>query len=144
MGFCIDTNIFIYSVDKNSPWHARSTDFLKQKLYSQETIYIPWAIVYSFVRISTHSSIFSNPLTPAEAIENMELVINSPNVEMLSDTKASWNIFNHMQNELPLRGNSIPDAQIAAVLEANGIRTLYTSDSDFWKFPNLDPVNPFR
>ena len=29
-------------------------------------------------------------------------------------------------------------------LEANGIQTIYTNDRDFWKFPGLKPVDPFR
>ena len=44
---------------------------------------------------------------------------------------------------LPVRGNLVPDAHLAALLRQHGIRTLYTNDSDFRKFSFLDVRNPF-
>jgi predicted nucleic acid-binding protein len=36
----------------------------------------------------------------------------------------------------------MPDAQLATLLRQNGVKTLYTNDADFRRFPFLTPVNP--
>jgi len=44
---------------------------------------------------------------------------------------------------LPVRGNLVPDAQVAALLLHHGLRTIYTRDRDFQKFDFLDARDPF-
>jgi len=44
---------------------------------------------------------------------------------------------------MPLRGNLVPDAHLAAILFQHGVRTLYTADRDFLKFQSLDVEDPF-
>jgi predicted nucleic acid-binding protein len=41
-----------------------------------------------------------------------------------------------------VRGNLVPDAHLAALLKQHGVRTLYTRDGDFRKFPFLDVRDP--
>jgi predicted nucleic acid-binding protein len=45
---------------------------------------------------------------------------------------------------LPVRGNLVPDAHLAALLRQHGVTTLYTNDVDFRKFTFLTVVNPFE
>ena len=40
------------------------------------------------------------------------------------------------------RGNLVPDAHLAAPLRSHGVRTVYTHDRDFLKFPFLQVVDP--
>jgi predicted nucleic acid-binding protein len=40
------------------------------------------------------------------------------------------------------RGNLVPDAHLAALLRYYGVKTLYTHDRDFLKFPFLDVRDP--
>jgi predicted nucleic acid-binding protein len=42
-----------------------------------------------------------------------------------------------------VRGNLVPDAHLAAILKQHGVRTLFTRDTDFRKFPFLDLRDPF-
>jgi predicted nucleic acid-binding protein len=45
--------------------------------------------------------------------------------------------------ELPaLRGNLLHDAHTAVLMREHGIRTIYTRDSDFHRFPFLEVVDP--
>ena len=41
-----------------------------------------------------------------------------------------------------LRGNLVPYAHLAAVLRENDVRTLYTADGGFRRFPFLGVRNP--
>ena len=48
-----------------------------------------------------------------------------------------------MWHEVPhLEGNLMHDAHTAALMRENGIRRIYTRDTDFHRFPFLEPVDP--
>jgi hypothetical protein len=52
-------------------------------------------------------------------------------------------VYKHVAGEVPVRGNLVPDAHVAVILFQHGVRTLYSNDSDFRKFPSLDLRDPF-
>jgi uncharacterized protein len=64
-------------------------------------------------------------------------------VRAVSDLDGFLDAHKHVTGEIPVRGNLVPDAHVAAILLQHGIRTLYTSDRDFRKFESLDVRDPF-
>jgi toxin-antitoxin system PIN domain toxin len=142
MSYSVDINILLYSVNQASSFHAKAVEFFPKCLEKEETCCLVWDVLYGFMRISTLPSVFSSPLTPEIASENMAALAGHPRVELLGPTPESWDIFRRLCREVPVRGNLVPDAVIASILEANGIRKIYTHDRDFWKFPYLKPVDP--
>ena len=46
----------------------------------------------------------------------------------------------HPNNHLAL--NLVPDAHLAALARAHGVRTIYMHDRDFRRFPLLEVVDP--
>lgn len=51
--------------------------------------------------------------------------------------------YRHVTAKLVVRGNLVPDAQLAAILFQHGVRTLYTADRDFRRFEFFDVRDPF-
>lgn len=47
-----------------------------------------------------------------------------------------------MTKDVPTKGNSVPDAHLAALLSQHGVVKLYTHDRDFRKFSFLDVRDP--
>ena len=144
MSGAIDTNLLLYAEDKASPFHTEALKFLAGLLDYGKPVYATWDVLHAFVRIATNLSVFSDPLTPEEALDDIQKIIDHPAVTVLSPSLESWTILCRLATELHLRGNLIPDAVTASILEVHGIRTVYTNDRDFWKFPALKPVNPFQ
>jgi predicted nucleic acid-binding protein len=97
----------------------------------------------SYVRIATHSRIFSSPLSPGDAVGNVSALVGLSQVRALSELDGSVEAYKRVAGETPVRGNLVPDAQIAAILLQHGVRTLYTNDHDFRKFQSLDVRDPF-
>jgi predicted nucleic acid-binding protein len=52
-------------------------------------------------------------------------------------------VYREVTAPTPARGNDVPDAQLAALVRQHGVRTLYTVDRDFRRFPFLDVRDPF-
>ena len=142
MSYSIDLSLLLCSVDEDSPVHKPAKRFLITVLDSEELCVLSWETIYGFVRISTHRGIFRNPLSTQIAISNMQSLIDHPRVEVVSTGRLSWNIFVRLTGELSIKGNLVPDALLASLLEANGVKRLYTRDRDFRKFDYLEPVDP--
>lgn len=142
MTYSIDVNILLYASDKSNQRHQQAVSFLEQQLSTPELLCIAWITVMAFLRISTHPSIFANPLKPEEALQSITSLLSLPHVRTLSETDNFLEIYSTLSGKLPIRGNLVPDAHLAAILLQHDIRVLFTADTDFKKFDFLEALNP--
>jgi toxin-antitoxin system PIN domain toxin len=98
----------------------------------------------SYLRISTHGSVFAHPLTPVEAASNVDALIQLPHVRVLAEEEGFWEVYREITRDVPARGNMVPDAHLAALLRQHGVTVLYTNDRDFRKFDFLKLRNPYK
>jgi uncharacterized protein len=144
VSFAIDVNIFLYASDRSSPFSERASAFLSDCAEGTEVVYVAWPTIFGYLRMATHAGVFANPLTPDEAVENISRLLALPQVRTLSEDEGFWPVYRDVAGMLPVRGNLVPDAHLAALLRQHGVTTLYTNDVDFRKFTFLTVVNPFE
>jgi uncharacterized protein len=142
MSFALDVNLLLYASDTGSPHFARARSFIESCMAQSEVFSIGWSTVMSYLRIATHPAIFDHPLSPDEAMANIETLLNLPHARFLSEEEGFWNVYRATTAEVPTRGNLVPGAHLAALLRQHGVKTLYTHDRDFLKFPFLDVRDP--
>ena len=143
MSFALHVNILLYASDESGPYFEKARSFIDSCIIQQEVFYLGWPTVMSYLRISTHSSVFDHPLSPDEAMGNIETLLNLPHVRFLSEGEGFWEVYRATTGEVPTRGNLVPDAYLAALLRYHGVKTLYTNDRDFLKFSFLEVRDPF-
>lgn len=143
MSFSCDVNVLLYASDSSSDVHQKARGFLNQATAGGDLFCLGWPTVMSYLRISTHPAIFSSPLTPAEALRNVDALVALPHVRLLSEQDGFLETYREVAGAFPVRGNLVPDAHVAALLRQHGVRTLYTRDADFRKFAFLDVRDPF-
>ena len=143
MSYSLDVNVLLYASDRSSDRHLRARRFVESCAAGPEILCLTWPTLMSYLRIATHPRIFSAPLSPQEALGNISALIGLPHVRAVSELNGFVDAYKHVASETPVRGNLVPDAHIAAILFQHGIRTLYSNDSDFRKFPSLDLRDPF-
>lgn len=142
MSFGVDVNILLYASDDSSPLHDKAKAFLLQCAAGPELFCVAWLTAMSYLRIATHASIFERPLSPAEAMRNIEALLSLPHCRTIAEEEGFFDIYQGVTREVPTRGNLVPDAHLAAVLSQHGVVTLYTHDRDFRKFAFLDVRDP--
>jgi uncharacterized protein len=142
MSFAFDVNILLYASDSSSPHYERARSFIESCIAQKEVFAVGWPTVMSYLRIATHPAVFHQPLSPDEAMANIETLLHLPHARFLSEEEGFWGIYRAISSELPVRGNLVPDAHLAALLRYHGVKTLYTHDRDFLKFPFLDVRDP--
>ena len=143
MSYSVDVNVLLYASDQTSPRHDDATRFLLNRASDPELFCIAWLTLMAYIRISTHPGIFSHPLSPVEALENVGSLLSLPRVRVLSDDEGFLGMYRDVTSRLAERGNLVPDAHLAALLLQHGARKIYTADSDFHKFEFLEVKNPF-
>lgn len=142
MSYSIDANLLLYASDEKSPFHEKAIDFLNAAASRSEMIGLAWTTVMAYLRIATHPGIFTHPLTPRVAMENIESLVTQPQVRLLHEDEGFWPVYREVADRVVARGNLVPDAHLAALLLFHGFTTLYTSDVDFRKFEFLEVRNP--
>jgi len=143
VSFACDVNILLYASDSASPVHQTARRFLEEAVTGGDLFCLGWPTVMSYLRIATHPGIFSAPLTPAEALQNVEALAAMPRVRLLAEQEGFLAVYAEVTGGFPVRGNLVPDAHLAALLRQHGVRTLYTRDAGFRKFSFLEVRDPF-
>ena len=88
MSYSLDVNVLLYSSDASSPFHTSATRFLQSCMRRRDVLYLTWPTIMGYLRIATHPSIFDEPLTPEEAMANIETLLNLPHSRCL--TERAW------------------------------------------------------
>jgi toxin-antitoxin system PIN domain toxin len=143
LSFSCDVDVLLYASDSASPVHAAARAFLREAASGGDLFCLGWPTVMSYLRIATHPRIFTAPLTPAEALANVEALAALPHVRFLSEEPGFLEAYREVAGASPLRGNLVPDAHLAVLLRQHGVCTLYTRDGDFKRFGFLEVRDPF-
>jgi uncharacterized protein len=142
MSSTLDATILVYASNRSEPVHDAAAELVRRLAGGPELVYLFWPTLLGYLRIVTHPAILPNPLRPADAMRNVEALLDRPHVRAPSENEGFWRSFRRAAGELP-RGNDIPDAHLAALMLQHGVRRIYTRDRDFRRFDGIEAVDPF-
>jgi toxin-antitoxin system PIN domain toxin len=142
LSYSLDVNLLLYASDQGNPHYLPAVKFLESRAKDLELFCMAWSSLMAYLRISTHPSIFAHPLSPDEALSNIEKLLSLPRIRVVTEQPGFIAIYKKVTMQFPVRGNLVPDAHLAALFLQHDIRTLYTSDMDFKKFDFLHVRNP--
>jgi hypothetical protein len=141
--FVVDTNILVYAADPDSPVTDKCFDLVASWTRQPSAWFITWGICYEFMRIATHRRIFRSPWSAAQAWHFLDELLLSPGLTILVPTNRHASILAQTLAELPeISGNRMHDLHIAVLMREHGIRRIYTRDTDFHRFPFVEPIDP--
>jgi uncharacterized protein len=143
MSLAVDTNVLLYASDRESRHWDTASRLLQEWSTRDELFYLCWPVIMGYLRIATHPTVFACPLEPKDAIRNVEMLLGLPHTRVLSEGPRFWKTYREITGDLPVRGNLVPDAHVAALLLEHGVREIVTNDADFRKFDFVRVVNPF-
>lgn len=131
-----DVNIFVYARRRESERHAEYKVWLEDRLSGDEPFGVSELVLSSFARIVTNHRVYRDPTPPEAAIEFCELVLAAPAAVPIRPGPLHWSIFVSLCRRVRARGNSVPDAYLAALALEQGA-TWVTVDAGFARFPGL-------
>lgn len=142
----VDTNIFVYASYSTFPEYRQARAFLKACLEGTDLWSLSWGVIYEYLSVVTHPGLFKpEVLSLKEAVENVTRFTSSPNVEILQETMEHPHHLDQLsQQSRPPLGGQLHDAHIVLLMHEHDLKTIYTADSDFFRFSGIEVINPFR
>ncbi len=138
-----DANLLVYAYDRTAGHHARAREWWEAVLSGTQSVGLPWIVVLAFVRLVTHPTLSTNPMTIDQARERVEEWLACANVVLLVPRETTLARFFDLLRSAGSGGNLSTDALIAAhALEFGGV--VYSNDRDFARFSGLQWVNPLE
>ncbi len=139
----VDTNVLVYAADADSPFHVACRDWLERQRGRADAWYTTWAILYEFLRVTTHPRVMRQPWSAPAAWDFVKALLASPGLGLLTATERHADVAERVIAELPqLAGNLFHDAHTAILMREHGLRRVATRDTDFHWFPFLEVVDP--
>jgi hypothetical protein len=143
--FVVDTNILLYAVNPDSPEHERALSAVEGWRSGGRSWFLTWGIVYEFLRVSTHRSVFAEPLDLTTARAWIRALLKGPGCGILVESDLHAEVLEEVVRLHPrLAGNPVHDLHIAVLMKEHGIEEIRTADSDFHQFAFLRVVDPLR
>jgi toxin-antitoxin system PIN domain toxin len=136
-----DVNLLLYALDEASPHHGRARPWLEELLSGTEPAGFAWLVLLAFVRLSTRSQLFANPLAPTEAFDVVEGWLAQPCALVLHPTERHLAVLRGLVEPLGTAGNISTDAHLAALAIEHG-GEVCSADTDFARFRGLRWTNP--
>jgi uncharacterized protein len=131
-----DVNLLLYAINADSPQHKAALGWLESAFSSAGGIAFCWPAVLGFLRLSTRSGIFGQPLTVDRALELMNAWLDHPAARMIAPTERHAAVLSGLLLARGRGGNVVSDAHIATLAIENGAE-LGTFDRDFEQFAGL-------
>lgn len=141
--FVVDTNVLVYAADASAPEHARCRGLVEGWRRRNGAWYVTWGICYEFLRVVTHPRVMRHPWTMDGGVQFLAALQESPGLGVLVPTDRHARVLADVVAEVTgLSGNIVHDTQTAVLMREHGIRRICTRDTDFHRFPFLEPVDP--
>ena len=137
MALTIDANVLIEASNTVSLRQPRLQKAIGGALAGNEPVYLFWAVVMAYLRVSTHRRLFPAPLTIDEAHANIGQFVASENVVLAGERTGFWERYQRVAAEAGARGGLVHDAHIVTLMLQHEVRSIWTYDRDFRKFDGI-------
>jgi uncharacterized protein len=137
----VDANVLLYAVNADAQHHAGAHDWLDRALAGGEAVGFTWVVMLAFLRISTHPSIFPNPLPVDTATEILQGWLAQPGAVVIDPSARHPAILTGLQRETGSRGNLVNDTHLAAIASEHGA-DIASFDADFDRFKGVRRFEP--
>ncbi|MBX3744928.1 MAG: PIN domain-containing protein [Verrucomicrobiae bacterium] len=145
MSGVIDTNLLLYAANGDCPEHASARAFLETVFNDPAVWYLTEGICYEFLRVATHRRVFPSPLSAANALGFLDALMSLPGMSMLRPGPDHWRALRDLVGSVHApEGNLFFDIRTVVLMRENGVRRIYTADTDFLQFSGIEVMNPLR
>lgn len=137
----VDANLLIYAINSNASQHSAARRCIEQLFSGRADVGLAWIVILAFLRLTTQPAVMRHPISIESALTYVDEWLNLPSVTLVAPGPRHWVIFRKLMKTANLTGNLTSDAHLAALAIEYGCE-IYSTDSDFLRFPGVTPINP--
>jgi toxin-antitoxin system PIN domain toxin len=136
-----DLNVILHAHNRGSAVHRPAREWWETALSDPRPLGLCWAVMLGFIRLSTRRGIFREPLPVTAACGEVRAWLAQPQVTILEPGRRHAAIVFDLLERLGTAGNLTTDAHLAALAIEHQCE-LFSTDTDFNRFPGLHWTNP--
>jgi predicted nucleic acid-binding protein len=143
MKIFLDTNVFVYAIDRLSPFHGAAADLLRRVEIQEMEGHCSIQVLAEFYAATTKK--VAHPLSPSQAAREVRRLLEAETLIKLPVDEVAIRLTLALASKHSIRGVTFFDAQIAGTMLSHNIDCLYTAnEEDFSSFTEIRVVNPFK
>jgi predicted nucleic acid-binding protein len=124
----IDTNVLIYSTVAECPWHCEAREWLATLQIQGWELCVTTQILREYLVILTRGTVFEVQFTTEQALQEVEAIL--PTITVLDESELAAVKLRDLVRRYNIRGRSIHDANVVAVMITHGLERLVTYNPD--------------
>jgi toxin-antitoxin system PIN domain toxin len=137
----VDANILLFATDRGSRFHRPAAAWLADQLNGPRRVGLPWHTLSAFLRIATNPRAYARPMSGEIAWRQVEEWLAADAAWIPAPTERHAEVFGSLVRIYDVRGNLVPDAELAALAIQHGL-TVCSADTDFARFREVRWENP--
>jgi toxin-antitoxin system PIN domain toxin len=138
-----DVNVLVHAHNADSGVHESARRWWDDCLSGSEGIGLAWAAILGFVRITTNRKVVTRPLPIREVMSRIQTWLELPHVHVAHPSDRHFMRLREELERLGTAGNLTTDVHLAVLAMERGY-ILYSTDTDFGRFPGLRWQNPCK
>jgi toxin-antitoxin system PIN domain toxin len=131
-----DVNVYVSAHRPDSTHHEAALRWHRAVLAGDHAYAFSDLVLSAFVRIVTNRRVFQEPSELAQALAFTGQIRDRPQAVRIEPGPRHWELFTGLCRSGQARGNTVPDAYLAALAIETGCDWV-TFDSGFARFPGL-------
>lgn len=138
-----DVNVLVHAHNADSAVHLRARHWWDGCLSGVEGVGLAWATLLGFIRLTTNRKLVAKPLLVRDVMGRIESWLDLPHVHIAQPSDSHFARLRAELERLGTAANLTTDVHLAVLAMERGY-VLYTTDTDFARFPGLRWVNPCK
>jgi uncharacterized protein len=138
-----DVNVLVHAHNTESTVHTRARQWWDECLAGPEGVGLAWVTLLGFIRLTSNRRVVAAPLAVSELTTRIASWLDLPHIHVVQPSDSHFARLRTELERLGTAGNLTTDAHLAVLAMERGY-ILYTTDTDFARFPGLRWVNPCK
>ncbi len=139
----VDANLLLYATNADDVRWRQASTWLTNVLNGPARVALPWHCLHAFLRLSTNARVYPKPLTTDQAWDQVQQWLAAPASWVPTQGPGYADVLGDLLRRHRVTGPLVPDATLAALAVEHGIG-VWSTDSDFARFPEIRWVDPLR
>ena len=132
----VDTNVLVYSTVLGNPWYDQARQWLATLQRQGLRLCVTTQILREYLVALTRGDVFEKSFSVDQVLTQVEALL--PSLKILDEPIDVVNLLHELVRQYQIRGKSIHDANVVAVMLVHGIRRLATYNStDFQRYEEI-------
>jgi uncharacterized protein len=138
-----DVNVLVHAHNADSAVHVQARQWWDGCLSGPEGVGLAWTALLGFIRLTTNRKVVDRPLSIGGLMGRIQNWLDLPHFHLAQPSDTHFARLRAELERLGTAGNLTTDAHLAVLAMERGY-VLYTTDTDFARFPGLRWMNPCK